>query len=109
MAIEESKDLNTCSLEELLGSLQSHELRIKQFDSSPSEQDFQIQDTSHGGFRGRGGRGSFRGRGQGRGKVQSEYSSSYQRGEEELVEVIMEEEEVILLIFNAIIFIKLGI
>ena len=80
VAIEESKDLNTFSLEELLGSLQSRELRIKQFDSSPSEQAFQIQDTNRGGFRGRGGRGSFRGRGQGRGKVQSEYSSSYQRG-----------------------------
>lgn len=79
VAIEESKDLNTFSLEELLGSLQSHELRIKQFDS-PSEQAFQVQDTNRGGFRGRGGRGSFRGRGQGRGKVPSENSSSYQRG-----------------------------
>ncbi|XP_074356106.1 uncharacterized protein LOC141695792 [Apium graveolens] len=56
VATEESKDLNTFSLEELLGSLQSHELRIKQFDSSPSEQVFQVQDTSRGGFRGRGGR-----------------------------------------------------
>ena len=80
VAIEESKDLKTFSLEELLGSLQSYELRIKQFDSSPSEQAFQVQETNHGGFRGKGGRGSFRGRGQGRGKVPSENSSSSQRG-----------------------------
>ena len=63
----------------MLGSLQSHELRIKQFDSSPSEQAFQVQDTNHVSFRGRGGRGSFHGQGQGRGNVQSENSSSYQR------------------------------
>ena len=79
VAIEESKDLNTFSLEELLGSLQSHELRIKQFDSSPSEQAFQIRDTNRGGFRGRGGR-SARGRGQGRGQIQSENSSPSQGG-----------------------------
>ncbi|XP_077221681.1 uncharacterized protein LOC143855443 [Tasmannia lanceolata] len=38
VAIEESKDLATLSLESLLGSLQSHELRMNQFDSSPLEQ-----------------------------------------------------------------------
>ncbi|XP_074336751.1 uncharacterized protein LOC141673923 [Apium graveolens] len=84
VAIEESKDLNTFFLEELFGSKQSHELRIKQFDSSPSEQVFQVQDTSRGGFRGgfrgRGERRSFRGRGQGRENVQSENFNSYQRG-----------------------------
>ncbi|XP_074363262.1 uncharacterized protein LOC141703732 [Apium graveolens] len=79
VAIEESNDWNTFSLVELLGSLQSHELRIKQFNLSPSEQVFEVQDTSRGGFRGRGGRGSFRCRGQGRGKVQSENFNSYQR------------------------------
>lgn len=41
VAIEESKDLSTMSLEFLLGSLQSHELRLKQFDSSSLEQAFQ--------------------------------------------------------------------
>ena len=38
----------------MLGSLQSHELRIKQFDSSASEQDFQVQDSNHVSLRGRG-------------------------------------------------------
>ena len=56
----------------MLGSLQSHELRIKQFDSFASEQAFQVQDSNHVSFRRRGGRVSFHGQGQGRGNVQSE-------------------------------------
>ncbi|GAV84464.1 DUF4219 domain-containing protein/UBN2 domain-containing protein [Cephalotus follicularis] len=67
VAIEESKDLSSLSLESLLGSLQSHELRMKQFDAPPLEHAFQSQVLSHGGnFRGRGrGRHSTRGRGRG--------------------------------------------
>ncbi|XP_024963513.1 uncharacterized protein LOC112503751 [Cynara cardunculus var. scolymus] len=42
VAIEESKDLDFMSLENLLGILQSHELRMRQFDISPFEQAFQL-------------------------------------------------------------------
>ncbi|KAL7587341.1 hypothetical protein Lser_V15G39417 [Lactuca serriola] len=42
VAIEESKDLKTLSLESLVGTLQSHELRMRQFDDSPMEQSFQV-------------------------------------------------------------------
>ena len=41
VAIEESNDLSSLSLERLLGTLQSHELRLKQFDISPIDQAFQ--------------------------------------------------------------------
>ncbi|XP_077217878.1 uncharacterized protein LOC143852380 [Tasmannia lanceolata] len=53
VAIEESKDLASLSLESFLGSLQSHELRMKQFDSSPLEQAFQNQVSFREGSRGR--------------------------------------------------------
>ncbi|BBH09623.1 ADP glucose pyrophosphorylase large subunit 1 [Prunus dulcis] len=69
VAIEESKDLSTLSLDSLMGSLQSHELRLKQFDSGPVEQAFQSQVSFRGSSR-RGGGGFARGRGrnnQGRG------------------------------------------
>jgi len=46
VAIEESKDLSFLSLESLIGTLQSHELRIKQFDSASYEQAFQIQQSN---------------------------------------------------------------
>jgi len=48
VAIEESKDLSTLFVESLLGSLRSHELRMKQYDSTPLEQAFQ----AHMSFRG---------------------------------------------------------
>ncbi|XP_077237192.1 uncharacterized protein LOC143878863 [Tasmannia lanceolata] len=71
-AIEESKDLASLSIESLLGSLQSHELRMKQFDSSPLEQAFQTQVSFRGGSRGRG-RNSFLGRGRNGGERNQEY------------------------------------
>ena len=40
VAIEESKDLSNLSLEALIGTLQSHELRMKQFELPPPEQAF---------------------------------------------------------------------
>ncbi|XP_035836117.1 uncharacterized protein LOC118484222 [Helianthus annuus] len=66
VAIEESKDLTTVSTEELLGILQSHELRMKQYDESPIEQAFQIQ--SHTSDRTRQNRSDVGNRGRGRGK-----------------------------------------
>lgn len=51
VAIEESKDLSTLSFESLLGTLQLHELRMKQFDSLSLEQAFQLlspsQESTH--------------------------------------------------------------
>ncbi|XP_077234703.1 uncharacterized protein LOC143876907 [Tasmannia lanceolata] len=74
VAIEESKDLASLSIKSLLGSLQSHELRMKQFDSSPLEQAFQTQVSFRGGSRGRErGRISFRGRGRNGGERNQEY------------------------------------
>lgn len=45
VAIEESKDLSDFSLETLLGTLQSHELRMKQFDPRVMEHAFQAQSS----------------------------------------------------------------
>ncbi|KAA0063962.1 integrase [Cucumis melo var. makuwa] len=52
VAIEESKDLSTLSINSLMGSLQSYELRFKQFDVNPEEA-FQMQTSFRGGSRGR--------------------------------------------------------
>lgn len=63
VAIEESKDLSELSLESFLGTLQSHELRMNQFESPSLEQAFQTQSTwqsdQHKDFQNKGkGRGS---------------------------------------------------
>ncbi|GKC26312.1 integrase [Tanacetum coccineum] len=66
-AIEESKDLSTYSVDELMGSLQTHEARINRNMAKEDEHAFQVQ-GEHARFsqnRGRG-RGGFRGRGRGR-------------------------------------------
>lgn len=76
VAIEESKNLSELSLESLLGSLQSHELRIKQFASSSSEQAFQMQETSREGYRGRGRRTYTHGRGRGRGQIENVHANA---------------------------------
>ncbi|XP_050939084.1 uncharacterized protein LOC107992108 [Cucumis melo] len=62
-AIEESKDLSTLSINSLMGSLLSHELRLKQFEVNPEEV-FQMQTSFRGGSRGR--RGGHGRRGGGR-------------------------------------------
>lgn len=49
-------------MKSLLGSLQSHELHIKEYDFSPLEQTFQTQLSFRGGSRGRKGRGFHHGR-----------------------------------------------
>ncbi|KAI5336607.1 hypothetical protein L3X38_015875 [Prunus dulcis] len=101
VAIEESKDLSTLSLDSLMGSLQSHELRLKQFDSGPVEQAFQSQKETndegsardygyprgrrdYGYQRGRGdygfprGRGDYGGYSRGRGREQGSSLSNIQ-------------------------------
>ncbi|WOG95118.1 hypothetical protein DCAR_0314420 [Daucus carota subsp. sativus] len=79
-SIEESKDLSTISIDELVGSLQAHEQRMNQYDdASHLEKALQskvsIGDSSSSSARGRGGfRGGYRG-GRGRGR------QSYNRGQ----------------------------
>ena len=66
-AIEESKDLSNYSVDELMGSLQTHEARINRNMAKEDEHAFQVQ-GEHARFsqnRGRG-RGGVRGRGRGR-------------------------------------------
>jgi transcriptional regulator with GAF, ATPase, and Fis domain len=77
VAIEESKDLSTLSIDSLMGSLQSHELRIKQFDSPPIEQAFQTQLAIRGGARGRRGRGRGYGGGRNQETKEDDSDSSY--------------------------------
>lgn len=48
VSIEESKDLSDFSLETLLGTLQSHELRMKQFDTPVVDHVFQTQSSWDG-------------------------------------------------------------
>lgn len=48
VAIEESKDLSSLSVESLLGSLQSYELHMKQYDTSHLKQAFQTQISYRG-------------------------------------------------------------
>ncbi|XP_076920133.1 uncharacterized protein LOC143581187 [Bidens hawaiensis] len=50
VAIEESKDITTLSTEELMGTLQSHELRIKQYDTQQIDQAFQMQNQNMNGY-----------------------------------------------------------
>ncbi|GKC48886.1 hypothetical protein Tco_1071631 [Tanacetum coccineum] len=64
-AIEESKDLSTFSFDELMGSLQAHEVRINRSFTKEEEKVFQTKGQSDSSSqRGRGrGRGGFQGRG----------------------------------------------
>ncbi|KAL4582817.1 hypothetical protein LXL04_007378 [Taraxacum kok-saghyz] len=61
VAIEEPKDLAEVSLEGLLGALQSHELRLRQFDDTPFEQAFQFQSSGQTNDQNRGNQGEYSG------------------------------------------------
>ncbi|XP_021996329.1 uncharacterized protein LOC110893531 [Helianthus annuus] len=45
ITIEETKNLGDVSTEELMGILQSHELRLKRYDDAPIEHAFQVQNS----------------------------------------------------------------
>lgn len=63
VTIEESKDMTTFTVDQLMGSLLSHEARLQRENTS-LESAFQAQATiSRGRGRGRGGRSRGRGRG----------------------------------------------
>ncbi|KAJ0456159.1 putative RNA-directed DNA polymerase [Helianthus annuus] len=47
ITIEETKDLENVSTEELMGILQSHELRLKRYDDVPIEHAFQLQNSNY--------------------------------------------------------------
>lgn len=80
-AIEESKDLSIFSFDELMGSLQVHEVRINRGVEKEEEKAFQVQDNSFKRGRGRGNyRGGFRGRSPGRGRT---YARGKGRGDEQ--------------------------
>ncbi|XP_074362861.1 uncharacterized protein LOC141703166 [Apium graveolens] len=101
-SIEESKDLSTISIDELVGSLQAHEQRMNQYDdASHLEKALQskvsISDSSgsSSSARGRGGfRGGYRGgRGQGRQSFnRGQNSGSYQSSGR--IQILEAEEEV---------------
>jgi hypothetical protein len=70
VVIEESKDLTTYSMDELVGSLKNYEDRLNRNDNTSLEHAFKTQMT-FGRDRGRGNPG-FRGRGSGRNNFQRE-------------------------------------
>jgi hypothetical protein len=88
-AIEEAKDLSVLTIDELMGSLQAHEVRINRSLEKNEEKAFQVKETTtklgendrpanggrgRGGFRG--GRAHGRGNGRGRGRLSNEQGNT---------------------------------
>uniref|UniRef100_A0A251SDS7 Putative zinc finger, CCHC-type n=1 Tax=Helianthus annuus TaxID=4232 RepID=A0A251SDS7_HELAN len=72
ITVEETKNLEDVSTEELMGILQSHELRMKRYEDPPIEHAFQIQNANQDKFR----QNRNSGVGRGRGRFRDRYLSS---------------------------------
>uniref|UniRef100_A0A251T6N3 Putative zinc finger, CCHC-type n=1 Tax=Helianthus annuus TaxID=4232 RepID=A0A251T6N3_HELAN len=72
ITIEETKNLEDVSTEELMGILQSHELRMKRYEDPPIEHAFQVQNANQDRFR----QNRNGGIGRGRGRIRDRYLSS---------------------------------
>ncbi|XP_035838960.1 uncharacterized protein LOC110901064 [Helianthus annuus] len=68
ITIEETKDLHDVSTEELMGILQSHELRLKRYDDVPIEHAFQVQNSIQDRYKPTRNDGSMKQRNKGKGR-----------------------------------------
>ncbi|XP_021995970.1 uncharacterized protein LOC110893158 [Helianthus annuus] len=66
ITVEETKNLENISTEELMGILQSHELRLKRYEDTPTEHAFQMQNSSQDRYNSS--RNETKGRGKSKGR-----------------------------------------